>query len=127
MQLELKSPSVAERDRHDREGSMNALALFLALVLQGNPTCHAQGPITMAINGQPYAMQIYECYWKGTDNGPSHTFEVWSPFCGSYVGQPILLKERQLRKGWVMNEFGEFYPATVDVDLMQVYRPRCGP
>jgi hypothetical protein len=104
---------------------MNALALFLALVLQGNPTCHPEQPAAVSINGQPYEVQTFECYWGRSDEAPSHTFEVWSPVCNGYVGQPILVSERQLHKGWVMNEFGEFYPATVDVDLMEVYRPHC--
>jgi len=25
----------------------------------------------------------------------------------------------------VLNEFGEFYPATANIDLMPVYRPHC--
>jgi hypothetical protein len=106
---------------------MNALALFLALVLQGNPTCHSEEPVRQSVNGHSYAVQTFDCYWKGYEFPPSHSFEVWSPDCGKYVGDPIVVKERQLHKGWVMNEFGEFYPATIDVDLMHVYRPACGP
>src|SRR5919198_5509728 len=105
---------------------MNAIALFLLLVLSENPTCQSQPANEKTISGQSYAVQTYQCYWSGSESSPSHTFEVWSPVCPHYVDQPILLSERNRRKGWVMNEFGEFYPATYDVDLMHVYRPRCG-
>ena len=104
---------------------MNALALFLALVLQGNPTCHSDRPASGLINNQSYSVQTFQCYWGESETLPSHTFDVWSWMCGP-VRQPILVKERQSQKGWALNEFGEFSPAPMDLDLRQVYRPRCG-
>jgi hypothetical protein len=41
------------------------------------------------------------------------------------VAQPILLKEVHANKGWVMNRFGEFYPSTINIEMMEVYRPPC--
>jgi hypothetical protein len=105
---------------------MNALALFLALVLQGNPTCISDGPVTVSLNNQSYAAQTFQCYWGESESVPSHTFDVWSSMCDTHVGHPVLVKERHSRKGWALNEFGEFFPATMDVDLKQVYRPSCG-
>jgi len=37
-----------------------------------------------------------------------------SPVCPTYVAQPETY--------WVMNQFGEFYPATTNIDMMDVYR-----
>jgi hypothetical protein len=104
---------------------MNAILLFLALVFNGNSTCLAQGEHTRSIDGQAYRVDTFQCFWKGSEATPSHTFEVWWPLCPGYVEQPILLKEDHLLKGWTMNEFGEFYPATLNVDLMEVHRPQC--
>jgi hypothetical protein len=104
---------------------MNAVLLFLALVLNANHTCLAQGEQTLLIQGQAYRVDTFQCFWKGSETTPSHTFEVWAPVCADYVEQPILIKEKHLLKGWTMNEFGQFYPATINVDLMDVYRPRC--
>ena len=104
---------------------MNAVALFLALVLHSNGTCLAQGDQTATIKNQSYLVQVFQCFWGGSESTPSHSFEVWAPLCRNYVEQPILIKERHLNKGWAMNEFGEFYAATVDIDLMEIYRPNC--
>jgi len=105
---------------------MNAVALFLAIVLHGNGTCLSQGEQTTTIKNQSYVVQTFQCFWGGSESTPSHTFEVWAPVCRNYVEQPILIKEQHLHKGWAMNEFGEFYAATVDIDLMEIYRPNCG-
>ncbi len=69
-------------------------------------------------------MQKYDCYWRSKDS-PSHQFIVVSPVCTDYVAQPFLLEEMNERKGWVMNRFGEFHPATVNIDLMDAYKPPC--
>jgi hypothetical protein len=108
---------------------MNAIALFLMLVLHGNPTCPADTPNRMTMpttkGDQVVQVQTYECYWRGNDS-PSHQFVVVSPVCTDQnVAQPILIKEMNERKGWVLNRFGEFYPATVNIDLMDVYKPPC--
>jgi hypothetical protein len=104
---------------------MNPVALFLMLILNSNGTCLAQGDHTMSITGEPYLMQTYQCFWGGSEVTPSHTFEVWSPICPDYVDKPVAIKELQRHKGWTMNEFGQFYPATIDIDRMEVYRPPC--
>jgi len=105
---------------------MNAIALFLMLVLDGNSTCQSHLSNDLIRDGQAYRVQVFECYWGGKDTDrPSRQFEVWSPICPSYVAEPILVREPVQRKGWSMNQFGEFYPATVDIDRMQVYRPSC--
>jgi hypothetical protein len=107
---------------------MNAVALFLMLVLQGNPTCPAETPtqtsVATTMGMQLVQVQMYDCYWRGP-NTPSHRFVVVSPVCPSYIGQPILVEEMNERKGWVMNRFGEFYPATVNIELMDIYKPAC--
>lgn len=107
---------------------MNAIALFLMLVLQGNPTCPAATPnqMTMATTKGEQVVQVqqYDCYWRGQEH-PSHQFVVVSPVCAQYVAQPILIEELNERKGWVMNRFGEFYPASVSIELMDVYKPPC--
>jgi hypothetical protein len=36
-----------------------------------------------------------------------------------------ILKEVHANKGWVMNRFGEFYPSTINIEMMDVYRPPC--
>jgi hypothetical protein len=105
---------------------MNAIALFLMLVLDGNSTCQSELLNDRVYDGQAYRVQVFHCYWAGTENPPSRSFEVWSPICDSYVAEPILVREPKQRKGWTMNQFGEFYPATVDIERMHVYRPRCG-
>ncbi|WP_447979422.1 hypothetical protein [Candidatus Nitrospira bockiana] len=105
--------------------TMNAIALFLALVLQGNPTCALQPTTeTFQADGSVFQIDYYDCYWRGSGEA-SHQFVVWSLVCPGYVGPPVLLKERNLRKGWAMNQFGEFYPATVNIDMMEVYHPHC--
>ncbi len=103
---------------------MNAIALFLMLVLQGNPTCPAEEPNQETIEGQPFQIDVYHCYWRGNEQ-PSHQFIVVSPVCPTYVAQPILVKEQHERKGWALNQFGEFHPATVNIELMDIYRPPC--
>jgi hypothetical protein len=103
---------------------MNAIALFLALVLQGNPTCPAEPSEQIMVEGELFQIQVFDCYWRGAEK-PSHKFVVWSPICPTYVGPPVLISERNLRKGWALNEFGEFYPATSNIDMMHVYKPRC--
>ncbi|MGQ0810297.1 MAG: hypothetical protein ACT4OO_03625 [Nitrospiraceae bacterium] len=103
---------------------MNAVTLFLYLVLQGNPTCLAQQPNDQMFEGQAYRIEVFDCFWR-QPQAPSHTFHVWSPICPRYVGQPILLSEENLQKGWAMNQFGEFYPATVNIGMMKVYHPPC--
>jgi hypothetical protein len=107
---------------------MNAIALFLTLVLYGNPTCQPDAVNETVVNGHPYAIQTFQCFWRGADSDrrPSHTFEVWSPVCHQYVEQPVLISERHARQGWAMNKFGEFYPATHDVDLSQIHQSDCG-
>jgi hypothetical protein len=108
---------------------MNAIALFLMLVLQGNPTCPAQVPnqitVPTTMGAQLVQVQAYDCFWRGAEL-PSHRFLVVSPVCPTYVGQPILVEEMNERKGWVMNRFGEFYPASVNIEMMDVYKPACG-
>ncbi len=107
---------------------MNAIALFLMLVLQGNPTCPAHTPnettVSTTKGDQLVQVQIYECFWRGQDR-PSHHFVVVSPVCPTYVGQPILVEEVNERKGWVLNRFGEFYPASINIELMDLYKPAC--
>jgi hypothetical protein len=48
---------------------MNAIALFLTLVLQGNPTCPAVAPNETAVETTTGAervhVQVYECFWCG--------------------------------------------------------------
>ncbi|ALA59124.1 hypothetical protein [Nitrospira moscoviensis] len=107
---------------------MNAIALFLMLVLNGNPTCPAEAPnrttVSTTKGEQVVQIQKYDCYWRG-DATPSHRFVVVSPVCSEYVAQPILIEEMNERKGWVLNRFGEFYPATVNIELMDAYKPPC--
>jgi hypothetical protein len=50
---------------------------------------------------------------------------VISPVCPTYVAPPILIKEMHAHKGWVMNRFGEFYPATIDIDTIEAHKPPC--
>lgn len=103
---------------------MNAIALFLMLVLNGNMTCGAEIPSQTLLSGQMVQLQIYDCYWGEQDHA-SHQFLVISPVCPTYVGAPILIKEMHAHKGWVMNRFGEFYPATMNTDMIEVHRPPC--
>ena len=107
---------------------MNAIALFLMLVLQGNPTCPsevADQAIIQTLKGeQKVQVQFYDCFWRGAEQ-PSHRFVVVSPVCPTYIGQPIMIEEVHERKGWVMNRFGEFYPASVNMDMMDIYKPPC--
>jgi len=108
---------------------MNAIALFLMLVLQGNPTCPAQPPSQTTMEttkgaAQLVQVQVYDCFWRGQELA-SHHFLVVSPVCPTYIGQPILVEEVNERKGWVMNRFGEFYPASVNIEMMDVYKPAC--
>jgi hypothetical protein len=105
---------------------MNAIALFLTLVLYGNPTCQDVPAEITLVSGQPYVVQTFQCFWRGAENGPSHTFEVWSPICDQYVEQPILISESHVHKGWAMNRFGEFSPSTEAIDFMHLYQTRCG-
>jgi hypothetical protein len=105
---------------------MNAITLFLTLVLYGNPTCQNVPADITLVSGHPYAVQMFQCFWRGAENGPSHTFEVWPPVCDQYVEQPILISERHVHKGWAINRFGEFYPSTEDADFMHLYQTRCG-
>ena len=49
---------------------------------------------------------------------PSHQFVVIAPVCPKYVGQPVLIKEVHANKGWVRNQFRQFYPATINIDMM---------
>jgi hypothetical protein len=103
---------------------MNAIALFLMLVLNGNMTCGAEPPDQAMFGGQAVQVQVYDCYWSERASA-SHQFVVISPVCPTYVAQPILLKEVNANKGWVMNRFGEFYPSTINIEMMEVYRPPC--
>ena len=103
---------------------MNAIALFLTLVLNGNMTCGAEVPHRMMLADQAVQVQVYDCYWSEKELA-SHQFVVISPVCPTYVGQPILIKEVHTHKGWVLNRFGEFYPATLNIDMMEIYRPPC--
>jgi hypothetical protein len=36
-----------------------------------------------------------------------------------------MVKELHERKGWVQNQFGELFPAVVNNDMMDVYKPPC--
>ena len=103
---------------------MNAITLFLMLVLNGNLTCGAEVPNQTTMGNQTVQVQIYDCYWR-EQQSPSHRFVVISPVCPTYVGQPVLIKEVHERKGWVMNRFGEFYPASANIEMMDVYKPPC--
>ncbi|HEU4685363.1 MAG TPA: hypothetical protein VFS39_12740 [Nitrospira sp.] len=103
---------------------MNAISLFLMLVLHGNLTCGAEIPKQTLMGDQKVQVQVYDCYWREQDL-PSHQFVVISPVCPTYVAQPILLKEVHERKGWVMNRFGEFYPSTANIEMMDLYKPPC--
>jgi hypothetical protein len=103
---------------------MNAIALFLMLVLNGNLTCGAEPPDQSTLGGQLVQVQVYHCYWSERESA-SHQFVVISPVCPTYVAQPVLLKEVHAHKGWVMNRFGEFYPATTNIEMMDIYRPPC--
>ena len=103
---------------------MNAIMLFLALVLHGNLTCGAETPSLTMIGNDQVQVQIYDCYWR-EQQSPSHQFVVISPVCPTYVAQPVLIKEIHERKGWVMNRFGEFYPASANIEMMDVYKPPC--
>jgi hypothetical protein len=103
---------------------MNAIALFLMLVLNGNMTCGAEIPNQTMLGDQVVQVQVFDCYWSEKDLA-SHQFVVISPVCPTYVAQPVIIKEIHAHKGWVMNQFGEFYPATTNIDMMDVYRPPC--
>lgn len=94
------------------------------LVLHGNPTCPAESPTLETLQGQTFQIQIYDCYWRSGEV-PSHQFVVMSPVCPAYIAQPVLIKEAHERKGWVMNRFGEFYPSSVNIDMMEMYTPPC--
>jgi len=100
---------------------MNAIALFLMLVLNGNMTCGAEPPDQVMFGGQAVQVQVYDCYWSERETA-SHQFVVISPVCPNYIAQPMLLKETHANKGWVMNRFGEFYPSTLNIEMMEVYR-----
>jgi hypothetical protein len=103
---------------------MNAIALFLMLVLNGNMTCGAEVPSETLLGEETVQIQVYDCYWSEQEYA-SHQFVVISPVCPNYVAPPILIKEMHAHKGWVMNRFGEFYPATINIDMMEVYKPPC--
>lgn len=103
---------------------MNAIMLFLTLVLNGNLTCGAETPNQTTLGGHLVQVQVYDCYWR-EQRDASHQFVVISPVCPTYVAQPVLLKEVHAKKGWAMNQFGEFYPATANIDMMDVYKPPC--
>ena len=103
---------------------MNAIALFLMLVLNGNMTCGAEPPDQTMFGDQTVQVQVFDCYWSERESA-SYRFVVISPVCPTYIAQPILLKEVHAHKGWVMNRFGEFYPATTNIEMMDVYRPPC--
>ena len=104
---------------------MNAIALFLTLVLNGNLTCGAEVADRTRFGDQEVQVQVYDCYWSERELA-SHQFIVISPICPTYVAEPVLIKEVHANKGWVMNQFGEFYPATANIDMMPLYFPRCG-
>ncbi len=103
---------------------MNAIALFLMLVLNGNMTCGAEPPNQAMLDGQAVQVQVYDCYWSERE-AASHQFVVISPVCPTYIAQPMLIKETHANKGWVMNRFGEFYPSTLNIEMMELYRPPC--
>ena len=103
---------------------MNAIALFLMLVLNGNMTCGAEPQDQVMFGGQAVQVQVYDCYWSERETA-SHQFVVISPVRPNYIAQPMLLKETHANKGWVMNRFGEFYPSTLNIEMMEVYRPLC--
>ena len=46
---------------------MNAIALFLMLVLNGNMTCGAEPPDQVMFGGQAVQVQVYDCYWSERD------------------------------------------------------------
>jgi hypothetical protein len=85
-------------------------------------TCGAEPPDQVMLGGQAVQVQVYDCYWSEQE-ATSHQFVVISPVCPTYIAQPVLLKGVHAHKGWVMNRFGEFYPATVNIEMMDVYRP----
>lgn len=103
---------------------MNAIMLFLTLVLNGNMTCGAEVPDRAMLGDQLVQIQVYDCYWSERESA-SHQFVVISPVCPTYVAQPVLIKEMHARQGWAMNRFGEFFPATTNIEMMDVYRPPC--
>ena len=41
---------------------MNAIALFLTLVLYGNPTCQDVPAEITLVSGQPYVVQTFQCF-----------------------------------------------------------------
>ena len=76
---------------------MNAIALFLMLVLNGNMTCGAEIPSQTLLSGQMVQLEVYGCYWGEQDHA-SHQFVVISPVCPTYVALPILIKEMHSHK-----------------------------
>ena len=52
---------------------MNAIALFLMLVLNGNMTCGAEPPNQAMLDGQAVQVQVYDCYWSERE-AASHEF-----------------------------------------------------
>ena len=96
---------------------MNAIALFLMLVSNGNMTCGAEIPNQTMLGDQVVQVQVFDCYWSEKELA-SHQFVVISPVCPTYVAQPVIIKEIHAHKGWVMSQFGEFYPATTNIDMM---------
>jgi hypothetical protein len=56
---------------------MNAIALFLMLVLNGNMTCGAEPPDHTMIGDQTVQVQVFDCYWSERESA-SHQFVVIS-------------------------------------------------
>jgi hypothetical protein len=63
---------------------MNAIALFLMLVLNRNMTCGAEVPSETLLGEQIVQIQVYDCY-RSEQEYASHRFVVISPVCPTYV------------------------------------------
>jgi hypothetical protein len=66
--------------RFKQEMHMNAIALFLMLVLNGNMTCGAEPPDQTMLGDQAVQVQVFDCYWSERESA-SHQFVVISPIC----------------------------------------------
>ncbi len=109
---------------------MDALALMIALMINGNGLCAARPVELRQLQGETFQLQIWRC--EGRIDGRAAEWRAWARQCprharpgeATWWSRPFLLEETVTGAGFYLNRFAEIH-AGHQVALDETYEPDC--
>lgn len=109
---------------------MDALALMVALLINGNSLCAARPVELRELGGETYQVQVWRC--EARLDGQPAEWRAWKRQCpphakageATWWSRPFLLEEYVTGAGFYLNRFAEVH-AGHQVALDETYYPDC--